>query len=232
VKVVYRRAASALTHVFLQEDINFLVTNRIPRRYATLLIGWFSRIRSRRLTRICVATWSLFDDLQLEESQCALLLFKLSHSADASIVRTIGLTVLPIIIVAELACWFAVITLNHIGHAIEELLWSIMVALVAAGFVIYSQHAGGGLPLWVVIGLIACAGTTALIMFVDIPLYIARWRTGKRAGLRYLRIRDGLKDAFLRRQVTHAVEDWRNEVLWMSLYFSAGVWVSLGIVFV
>jgi phosphatidylserine decarboxylase len=69
VRVVYRRAASALTHVFLQEDINFLVTNRIPRRYATLLAGWFSRIRSRRLTKICVATWGLFDDLRLEEAK-------------------------------------------------------------------------------------------------------------------------------------------------------------------
>ena len=58
-----------MTHVFLQEDINFLVTNRIPRRYATLLIGWFSRIRSRRLTRIGVATWSLFEDLRLDEAK-------------------------------------------------------------------------------------------------------------------------------------------------------------------
>ena len=164
--------------------------------------------------------------------QCVLLLFKLSHSTGASIIGTIGLTVLPIIFVAELACWCAVVTLNHIGHAIEELLWSIMAVLVATGLVIYYEQTGGGLPLWVAIGLIASAGTTALIMFVDIPLYIARWRTGRRAGLRYLRIRDGLKDAFVRRQVTHASEDWRNEVLWMSLYFSAGVWVSLAIVFV
>src|SRR5215468_275264 len=91
--------------------------------------------------------------------QCALLLFKLSHSTGASIIGLIGLTVLPIIFVAELACRCAVVTLNHIGHAIEEFLWSIMVALVAAGLVIYSQEAGRGLPLWVVIGLIACAGT-------------------------------------------------------------------------
>jgi hypothetical protein len=165
-------------------------------------------------------------------AQCELLLFKLSHLAGASIIGTIGLTVLPIILVAELACWFAVITLNHLGHAIEELLWSIMVALVAAGLVIYSYKTGGGLPFSVAIGVIASAGTTVLIMFVDIPLYIARWRTGRRAGLRYLRIRDGLKDAFVRRQVTHAREDWRNEVLWMSLYFSAGVWVSLVFVLV
>jgi hypothetical protein len=164
--------------------------------------------------------------------QCALLLFRLSHSTGASIIGTIGLTVLPIIFVAELACWCAVVTLNYIGHAIEELLWSIMVILVATGLVIYYEHTGGGSPLWVAIGLIASAGTTALIMFVDIPLYIARWRTGKRAGLRYLRIRDGLKDAFVRRQVTHASEDWRSDILWMSLYFSVGVWVSLLIVFV
>jgi hypothetical protein len=165
-------------------------------------------------------------------SQCALLLFKLSHSTGAAIIRTIGLTVLPIILIAELACWFAVVTLNHIGHAVEELLWSIMIALVAASLVIYTQQTGGGLPLWVEIGLIASAGTTALIVFVDIPLYIARWRTGRRVGLRYLRIREGLKDAFVRRQVTRASEDWRNEVLWMSLYFSAGVWVSLAFIFV
>lgn len=165
-------------------------------------------------------------------SQCALLLFKLSHSTGDSIIHTIGLAVLPIILIAELSCWLAVVTLNHIGHAVEEFLWSIMVALVGAALVIYSRQAAGGFPLWVVIGLIASAGTTALIVFVDIPLYVTRWRTGRRAGLRYLRIRDGLRDAFVRRQVTHASEHWRNEVLWMSLYFSAGVWVSLAFVFV
>jgi phosphatidylserine decarboxylase len=66
---VLSRTASALTHVFLQEDINFLVTNRIPRRYATLVAGWFSRIRCRPLTRLSVALWSLFDDLRLEEAK-------------------------------------------------------------------------------------------------------------------------------------------------------------------
>jgi phosphatidylserine decarboxylase len=70
VKAERRRTTSALARVFLQEDINFLVTNRIPRRYATLLMGWFSRIRSRRLTKISLAAWRLFeDDLRLEEAK-------------------------------------------------------------------------------------------------------------------------------------------------------------------
>ena len=68
-KTVSSRTVSALTQVFLQEDINFLVTNRIPRRYATLLAGRLSRIRSRPLTRFSVAVWNLFDDLRLEEAK-------------------------------------------------------------------------------------------------------------------------------------------------------------------
>jgi hypothetical protein len=164
--------------------------------------------------------------------QCALLLFKLAAQTGSSVIGTIGLTVLPIIVVAELACWFAVATLNNIGHAVEELLWSIMVGLVAAGLVIYWRDTGGAPPMWVPIGLIACAGTVALIMMVDIPLYIARWRISKRAGLRYLRVVEGLKDAVVRRRVTRASDNWRKEVPWMGLYFSAGVWVSLGIIFV
>lgn len=63
------RTASVLTDVFLQEDINFLVTNRIPRRYATLLTGRLSRIRSPRLTRVFVSIWNLFDDLRLHEAK-------------------------------------------------------------------------------------------------------------------------------------------------------------------
>ena len=164
--------------------------------------------------------------------QCTLLLFKLSALTGSSAIGAIGLAALPIIVLAELACWIAVTTLNHIGHAVEELLWAIMVGLVAVCLVIYWRGTAGGPPIWVPIGLIACAGTAALIIMVDIPLYIARWRIGKRAGLRYLRIIEGLKDTVVRRRVTQRLEDWRNEVLWMSLYFSAGVWVSLGIIFV
>src|SRR5262245_20418211 len=61
---------SLLGRIFLQEDLNFLITNRIPRRYATLFMGWFSRIESPLLTRVSISTWQLFaDDLRLHESK-------------------------------------------------------------------------------------------------------------------------------------------------------------------
>ncbi len=61
---------SLLQRLLLQEDLNFLLTNRIPRRLATRLMGWFSRIESPRLTRMSIAAWRLFArDLDLAEAK-------------------------------------------------------------------------------------------------------------------------------------------------------------------
>jgi len=53
-----------------QEQLNFLLTNRIPRRWLTLWVGRFSRIQSPLLTRITIWLWRLFaDDLDLSEAK-------------------------------------------------------------------------------------------------------------------------------------------------------------------
>ena len=51
------------------EELNFLLTNRIPRQAATHAIGWFSRIRSPLLARVSIAVWRLFTDLDLSDAQ-------------------------------------------------------------------------------------------------------------------------------------------------------------------
>ncbi len=53
-----------------QEQLNFLLTNRIPRRLATQAMGWLSAIESPFLTRLLIRIWRLFaDDLNLDEAQ-------------------------------------------------------------------------------------------------------------------------------------------------------------------
>ena len=62
---------SQLLRVFQQEDINFLVTNRLPRRLATQLIGWFSRIEQPLVRDVSIGVWQLFSDLDLREAKKA-----------------------------------------------------------------------------------------------------------------------------------------------------------------
>src|SRR5512137_432285 len=59
----------ALRRFFQHEDLNFLLTNRIPRIALTRLMGRFSRIRSRWLTRCSIAVWRLFTDLDLSDAK-------------------------------------------------------------------------------------------------------------------------------------------------------------------
>ena len=60
---------SQLMRVFAQEDINFLLTNRIPRRLLTEFIGWFSRIEQPLIRDLSIGVWRLFSDLDLREAK-------------------------------------------------------------------------------------------------------------------------------------------------------------------
>ena len=58
-----------LQRIFLQEDLNFLFTNRVPRIALTRAMGWFSQIRSPLLARASIAVWRLFTDLDLSDAR-------------------------------------------------------------------------------------------------------------------------------------------------------------------
>jgi len=52
-----------------QEDINFLLTNRIPRRLVTQFVGWLSHIEQPLVRDLSIALWRLFSDLDLTEAK-------------------------------------------------------------------------------------------------------------------------------------------------------------------
>lgn len=62
---------STLLRIAAQEDVNFLLTNRIPRRLATRFMGWFSRIENPLICRASIAVWRLFADLDLSDAETA-----------------------------------------------------------------------------------------------------------------------------------------------------------------
>jgi phosphatidylserine decarboxylase len=61
-----RSLISALSQ---QEDLNFLLTNRIPRAAITRFIGWFSKIEQPLIRDLSIRCWRLFSDLDLSEAR-------------------------------------------------------------------------------------------------------------------------------------------------------------------
>jgi len=53
----------------LQEDLNFLLTNRIPRITLTRFMGWWSKLEHPWIVKASIAVWRWFSDLDLRESK-------------------------------------------------------------------------------------------------------------------------------------------------------------------
>jgi len=60
---------ATLLQLAQQEDLNFLLTNRIPRRAATRFLGWFSRIEQPLVRDVSMKIWRLFADLDLSDAE-------------------------------------------------------------------------------------------------------------------------------------------------------------------
>jgi phosphatidylserine decarboxylase len=58
-----------ISQVTGQENLNFLLTNRIPRRWLTLAVGRLSRVRHPWVRDTSIAIWKLFSDLDLSEAR-------------------------------------------------------------------------------------------------------------------------------------------------------------------
>lgn len=61
-----RRLRDALLQ---QEDLNFLLTNRVPRILLTRFMGWFSKLRHPWVRDASIAVWRLFADLDLSDAK-------------------------------------------------------------------------------------------------------------------------------------------------------------------
>ncbi len=53
----------------VREDLNFLLTNRIPRYALTLFMGWFSRVEQPLVRDLSLAIWRRFAKLRLDEAR-------------------------------------------------------------------------------------------------------------------------------------------------------------------
>jgi phosphatidylserine decarboxylase len=60
---------TALATLMRHEDLNFLLTNCIPRRHLTLFMGWFSKLEQPWLRTASIALWRLCSDLDLSDAR-------------------------------------------------------------------------------------------------------------------------------------------------------------------
>ena len=161
--------------------------------------------------------------------QWAIVLHQLGSITGAETTLNAARIVTPLILIAECFSWYAVLTTNYLGNAIENSIWAVAFSAVGIGLCRLLPEFDGPVRFILIIAIIGIAGYLAFLVTVDVPMYLSRWRAKVSDGAKFMRFFEGLRDVSTRWVVTHDISEWKEEMTWMALYFSAAVWASLAL---
>jgi hypothetical protein len=162
-------------------------------------------------------------------AQWAMILYQLGMMTGADTTLNAAWAIVPLILIAECFSWHAVLTTNYLGNAIENSIWAVAFFIVGIGLCRLLPEFDGAVRVVLATAISGIVAYLAFLMTVDVPMYLSRWRAGVADGSRPMRPLEGLRDVSTRWIVTHDLAEWKDEIAWMSLYFSAAVWASLAL---
>jgi hypothetical protein len=165
-------------------------------------------------------------------AQWALLMHGVAQTHDHRPGLRIARLVMPMIVMAEVCSWHAVLTTSNLGHVFEETLWGLCAAALVTSMALVWPRCSRALRPALAAAAALGVGYVAYMFQVDVPMYWTRWLAEAEQGRVPLTLAQGLVDASARWTVTHRWADWQSEVVWMTLYFSVAVWLSIGMIHV
>jgi hypothetical protein len=160
-------------------------------------------------------------------AQCALLLHQAGHGTGSKFVRAVAWSLLPLITIAECSSWYAILSKNYFGHFLENSIWTFSAALLLASLFMLWPHSSRRQRHFLVAMMVFAAGYILFMLNIDLPMYWSRWTVNQVAGTTYLSLLKGVMDAYQACVVDFSWGIWHQEIPWMTLYFTAAVWVSI-----
>lgn len=159
--------------------------------------------------------------------QCAILLREAGIGTKVKTAVIVFWIIIPLIVVAEGFSWYAVLTTNYLGSVIEESLWTVAGMLLLISFFALWPHVSNHKRYFLSFMIAYGIGFVAFMINVDVPMYWSRWQAETAHGVTYLSLYAGLQDTLKLCHVNFHIKKWRDEIPWMTLYFSVTVWVSM-----
>lgn len=165
----------------------------------------------------------------------------LNDSSDGSKIFTIlkkyTYLLIPMIFCAQIFCWIGVTTNRPIFNATEESLWAVLGLsnLITFSYIYYNlinrndlspklNHIKFICPIIIV----SCLFYVLFMVLHDVPMYIKRHRDKTNKPLTFI---EGIKKLSQCNKVSKSYNDWKEEIPWLTLYFTLAVWATIVILF-
>src|SRR4029077_3336513 len=153
-------------------------------------------------------------------AQWAITLRLFAKFTKSDSVLNISNTVVPLIVLAECFSWHAVITTDYLGNVIENSIWAVTFLLIAGALFRLLNEFHSAARVAIAAAFASVIAYVAFLALIDVPMYFDRWQADQESGKKILSLLAGLYDVSTRWVVTRDIAQWKDEIAWMSLYFS------------
>src|SRR5690348_11279450 len=109
-------------------------------------------------------------------AQWAIILNQLGRMTGAETTVSVAWAIVPLIVVAEGFSWYAVLTTNYLGNAIENSIWAVAFFLVGIGLCRLLPEFNGPVRLVLFAAIAGVVFYLAFLMTIDVPMYLSRWK--------------------------------------------------------
>jgi len=162
-------------------------------------------------------------------SLCAILLHEAGRGTNDQFAIKVSLLLVPAIVIAETFSWYAMLSTNYFGSIFEESIWATCGILLLISLIKLTPHVKNRHRRFLSAMMVFAVGFVIFMVTIDVPMYITRWLADSANNVAYLSLMQGLNNALLPCTVNLNSDIWRDEIPWMSLYFTVAVWVSIAL---
>lgn len=162
-------------------------------------------------------------------AQCALVLYWAGNSAGHRFTTTVSSLLVPLIVAAEAASWYAILSKNYFGHLLENSIWTFAAALLLVSCILLRSYGDLRQRRFLTAMGAFIGGYILFMLSIDLPMYWSRWNAAIAARAEYLSLLQGFADASQSCIVSFDWRIWREEIPWMTLYFTTAVWMSIAL---
>ena len=160
-------------------------------------------------------------------AQCALLLHIAGVGTGNTLTIKIARLLMPLIVIAECASWYAILSTNYLGHVVENSIWTVCAVMLLTSFVLMWPHSSRKQRHFLIAMMAFAASYIVFMTTIDVPMYWSRWQLDVATAKPYLSMLQGFADASRSCIVNFDLTKWHQEIPWMTLYFTVAVWVSI-----
>src|SRR6202161_3555986 len=107
-------------------------------------------------------------------AQWAVMLYQLGGITGSGTTLNVAWVIVPLILIAECYSWYAVLTTNYLGNAIENSIWAVAFFLIGVALCRLLPEFDGAVRVVLGISIAGIVAYLAFLMTIDVPMYLNR----------------------------------------------------------